>query len=236
MNELIAKYFENTLSDTDKVLFEKQILEDDTFKSEFEFQKELQKSIQVSERQKIKSSLQQFEKPKVIMFNLKRLYPYVAILVLFFSLWIIFKNDSNTQDLYTEYFSMYPNVVEPISRSSNEKSLKQEAFENYELGNYNKALFDFEVLKTSNESDRDIINIYKANIYLYSKNPEKAIIILKENLEESNEWMDKNLWYLSLAYLKLGNSKKAKETLLLLSKETNNFKKQETLSLLNSLK
>ena len=235
MDELIAKYFEKTLSNTEKTKFEAELLKNEGFKQEFEFQKELKKAIEVSERQSIKANLQKFEKPKVIPFQLKRFYPYAAILVLFICLWFIFKNSQNPQDLYSDYFSMYPNVVEPISRSSVENSLKQEAFQNYELGKFNEALLDFDVLLTSDNPDKNIINIYKANIYLNLNNPEKAIALLKKNLLESNQWRDKSLWYMALAYLKLENLEQAKETLLLLSKETDNFKKQETLTLLKVL-
>lgn len=235
MDDLITKYFENTLSDRERSLFERELSENESFRSEFKFQKELQNAIQVSERQKIKSSIQKFEAAKVVHFNIKRLYPYAAILVLALGVWFMFKTEPTPQDLYSDYFNMYPNVVAPISRSTQEPTLKQVAFENYELGNYDKALEAFIALEQENTSEQSIIQIYKANIYLSTNQPQKAFEELQTPTDPSVEWEDKKMWYLALTYLKLENTEKAKETLQALSHIPQNFKKQETLALLKSL-
>ena len=235
MEELIAKYFENTISEDEKKELERLLVEDTAFKQEFEFQNALKNAIAVSERQKLKMALKGFENTKSFGHRIKRFYPYAAVLVLCVVLFLFFNKTPNAQQLYTTYFEMYPNVVEPISRSSGKKSLKQLAFESYELGDYEKALVNFNSYKAEEPSSTAVINLYLANIYLDNGNAEKAITVLKDNLNTTTYWQDKNLWYLSLAYLNLGDLNMAKKTLSLLAKQPSNFKKQETLALLDAL-
>ena len=97
MHELIEKYFENQLTKEEKLEFDTLLIEDSAFKDEFEFYSELKNAVVVSERQKIKKEIQQFEtatnRP---VFNLKRYIPYAAVLLVMLSLWFVFFSNNQT--------------------------------------------------------------------------------------------------------------------------------------------
>ena len=59
--DLIEKYFTNTLSNEERVLFDKLLQNDQEFKEEFIFKKELKQSIAHQQRETIKKTLQGFE-------------------------------------------------------------------------------------------------------------------------------------------------------------------------------
>ena len=59
--DLIEKYFTDTLSNEERILFDKLLQNDQEFKEEFIFQKELKQSIAHQQRETIKKTLQGFE-------------------------------------------------------------------------------------------------------------------------------------------------------------------------------
>ncbi|QTD36559.1 hypothetical protein JL193_10420 [Polaribacter batillariae] len=185
------------------------------------------------EYEKGKIKLQQIEK-KRNSFSLKKwLIAASIMLVASIFAWLLLPSEINNEKLFATYFEPYTNVIAPISRSDKNKSTLKIAFKNYENKQYVEALKGLE--KSITPENKTALNLYMAVAHLKLENTQKAILILEENLEHSNVWEDKYLWYLSLAYLKENKTQKAVETLKILSKEVNNFKKLETLTLLKKL-
>lgn len=234
MHELIEKYFEKNLSEEEKIRFDKMLIEDVDFKNEFEFYSELKNAVTVSERQKIKKEIQQFEaiedKP---VFTLKRYFPYAAILLIMVSFWVYFViNRPNNDNLYLTYFEAYPNIEISNTRSEpNEKSVIDDAFIAYDTEDFKKAneLFDL-ALKISNT---DYIQFYKA-ISLMKLNQHKEALKLFEVTNWTTSYKEKSMWFQSLCYLKLNQTKEAKTMLSILSKKYS-FKNKEAKELLSKL-
>lgn len=230
MDDLITKYFENTLSDREKLLFEKELSENESFRSEFEFQKELQNAIQVSERRKIKQKIQRFESaPNSSVFQFRRYLKYAAILITLVSVGIyFFMNQNSSEHLYATYYEAYPNTEISVTRSNTDKkSSLEDAFVAYDLNNYEKAnqLFD-ETLKT-NESD--YIRFYKA-LCLMELNQHKEALKVFESINPSSNYYDKFLWFKALSLIKLNNKAEAKLNLeKLVSKGSFKFNEAEEL-------
>ena len=235
MHELIEKYFENQLTEAEKLEFDKLLAEDADFKQELEFYSELKNAVTVSERQKLKKEIQQFEtvsnRP---VFHLKRYFPYAAVLLVMLTLWfVLFSNNttSNT-DLYNSYFDAYPNTEISNTRSDiNEKTALEEAFIAYDLEEYAKAntLFDL-ALKISRA---DYIQFYKAMSLMKLEQHTEALEIL-QNVNWSEAYNEKALWYKSLCHLKLNQIKEAKKELTILIKK-GTFKNTEAIELLDKL-
>lgn len=234
MNELIEKHFEENLTEEEKMKFNKLLEEDSQFKEEFEFYNELKNAVVVSERQKIKKEIQQFEnvanKP---VFNLRRFFPYAAILLVMLSLWFVFFNPNlNNTDLYTTYFEAYPNTEISNTRSDmNDKSVIEEAFIAYDLEEYARAneLFDVS-LKISKV---DYIQFYKANCLMKLDQHREALELFK-SVNWSEAYSEKSLWFTSLCYLKLNQKEEAKKGFTQLS-EKGTFKNSEARELLSKL-
>ena len=185
------------------------------------------------EYEKGKIKLQQIEKKNNSFFSKKWLIAASVLVIVSLSGLLLLPSEKSSDELFASYFEPYTNVIAPISRSDKKKSTLEIAFKNYENKKYAEALKGLE--KSITKENKTALHLFIAVTNLKLENTNKAIAILEENLNNSNTWKDKYLWYLSLAYLKENKTEKAIETLKILSKEVNNFKKVETLSLLKKL-
>lgn len=119
--DLIEKYFTDTLSNEERILFDKLLQNDQEFKEEFIFQKELKQSIVHQQRETIKKTLQGFEDN----LNRKKVIPLkywlaAASVVLVLSLgYFAFSKYSASQPekLFASNFTPYENVVHPTVRN-----------------------------------------------------------------------------------------------------------------------
>ena len=144
-NKLIGKFFNDTLSDKESALFNKLLQEDPEFKEEFQFQKDLKKALQLNKRESLKATLQGFEKDlkkKEKLFTIRIWLAAASVIILLGIGSLIFntygRNDPH--QLYAEYFEPYRNIVHPVERGENDKSLEKIAFQAYENGEFYKAL------------------------------------------------------------------------------------------------
>ena len=180
----------------------------------------------------------QLQKLETNRFSIQKKWLVAASFMVFVSLlsfWLLQK-DVTPKELFAQNFEVYPNLITPKTRSENTNTLKEIAFNNYEIKNYKEAINGFNTLLTLKNTDTTAVKLYKAISLLSIDNTTEAISILVKNKEANKKWKDKYLWYLSLAYLKNNQPEKAYKTLENLSKEEYNFKKKATLSLLKLLK
>lgn len=216
--DLIEKYFDNTLSPEDHILFKELLQNDIDFKNEFVFQKDLKKVITIDQQVELKNKLQDFEEnipknPRI--FNLKKNWLAAATIALVFGIsfgYFMSNYFPSEENLYAQNFVPYRNIIQPINRGAKENTIKYRAFLAYENKNYHKAINLFNSIKNN---DENYVPFYKAMCYLSINNPSDAILLLipiADSLNRNN--IDKNfdqlsIWYLGLAYLKIGNKKEA---------------------------
>ncbi|WP_417873822.1 tetratricopeptide repeat protein [Xanthomarina gelatinilytica] len=236
MKELLEKYFENTLSTEEQLLFDERLQNDKKFKEAFEFHAELKNAVTISERQKIKSEIRSFEaqeKSTVKVFKFRKLLPYAAILVIAISTGLYFYAHQNTTDgLYAYHFEPYPNIETSILRSDGERSLENDAFTAYDLEDYKKASGLFS--KLLEKDPKVYFRFYKAICLMQLENFDLALQQLDEIMPENSEYYEKAIWFRALTYLKLNETDKSKQLLnQLVSKYT--FKNVEAKKLLSEL-
>jgi tetratricopeptide (TPR) repeat protein len=180
-----------------------------------EFDKNLKKAITASERKQQKLFLKSVEasidktvaKPSKINWFIAA---SIMALIGLGSYFIIENQSVSNQELYAENFTTYENVVAPIVRNNANRNTKQLAFAYYELGQYQKAIEQFNELTNTENTDLATINFYKANAYLSIKNYKKAKDLLVQIIESNNQkWKNESLWYLGLTYLKLDEKNNA---------------------------
>ncbi len=218
--ELIDKYFNNCLSPKEQKLFNELLQNDQKFKMEFLFQKDLQKALAKNEQNNLKSSLQNIEKnienkPKLMVIAKKWLV--AASIVFIVGLLSILVKTSfypSTDKIYAENFVPYRNIVNPIVRGEVSISIEYSAFLAYENGNFHKAINLFNSIENQNAT---YIPFYKAMCYLSLDKIVEAIDLLEPLSIESythsefseDKFVFKSEWYLGLAYLKMGEKEKA---------------------------
>ena len=216
----IDAYFENTLTDDEKIIFQNLLNEDQDFTTAFNYENNLKKAITLNERAILKQKLQSFENQKDSYKPFKKWYLVASIaLFVFFGLWFVNK-ETNSEILYDSYYSSYPNVVAPTVRGKNSHDLKTNAFFEYDNGNYKNALTLFSTIYTSDKSDYALF--YKALSLLELNKPKEAIATFELfDINDNNAFTPYVKWYKALAYLKTNQNAEAKRLILSLA-ETDN--------------
>ncbi|WP_033957423.1 tetratricopeptide repeat protein [Psychroserpens jangbogonensis] len=229
----IIKYFEDTLSEVELKEFNTLLLSDNDFKEEFEFQKELQETLVLNDREQLKEEIQNWD-TTIKKSRFKAWFIAASLLILLGTSWQLFFNSpsDSPEELYASYFEPYRNIVQPIVRGEHKEDLQSKAFEAYEAKNYETAILYFnDILK---EEPNAAISFYKANTLLQLNKTNEAIKLLEANVKNPDTLQDRNLWYLALAYLKNNNTDATKKTLKqLLSKSK--FKTKEATTLIKDL-
>ncbi len=244
-DELLIHYFQGTLSEKDKVVFDELIAKDPEFKAQFTFEKNLQVAIKNSERNKLKQKLKtleeviehktQTQKPSnKSWFTPMRIAASVAILIA--ASWFFYTNNvaNNPEQLFANNYEMYPNTVYAITRgNSAENTLEQKAFTAYEANDLPTATRLFQELQE--KSGLDYIDFYLAQTYLAQGEILKSVALFEKILEEKTDFKTEALWYAALGNIKTGQETKAilqLEALVL----DGSYKKKEAENLLKKLK
>ncbi len=125
---------------------------------------------------------------------------------------------SGTAGLFESNYQPY-NALSTITRSTNNSSADNysDAIANYKSGNYQTAAIGFEgVLKNDPSSVSAQFFLGLSNLEL--KNYDGAINLLSEVVNNSGEFGKESKWYLGLAYVQKGDTKKAAECFEYLAK------------------
>ena len=215
---LIYKYFEQQLSEEEKVLFASLLQNDAAFAKEVEYQKNVKKAITLNEREAIKQKLKSYEaKPKFRT----AYWLSAAVVILFLGGLTWFQlQPSSPEKLFQEYYQSYPNVVAPTVRGDSERNLKSDAFYEYDSRNYEKSLTLFSIIYADEGVDYALF--YKAMSLLELKRYSEAIASFDEfKTTDNNAFSPFVKWYKALSYLKLNEKEKAVELLKELSEKEN---------------
>lgn len=213
--ELIEKYIQNRLSAEEELVFNKLLKNNSTFKEEVELHVKIKKVITHDDDANFRNLISEIETNSRATTPNRSYSKWLvaASLLLLFGLGYFSMNSSTAtkQELFTSYFEPYRNVVHPVVRSSEQQDKKAMAFNAYEQGEYEKAIALFsELYSVDNEP---YYLFYKANALLKLEKAEEAIPLLLEHLKTKDTLTEKTNWYLALSYLKVEDSKKAKEFL-----------------------
>lgn len=244
--ELIDRYFENSLSPKEQLLFNDLLQNDQEFKNEFVFRKDLKKVIAASQQEDLKFTLGQFEdkihKSSRLMILPKKWLVAASIMILA-SVGIYSVKSSyfpSNEVIYQSYFTSCRNTSQPVVRGENPNTIEYRAFVAYEAHNYHKAINLFNSVA---DPDAAYINFYKGLSYLEVNKSTKAIELLMPISKATNlhgksaNFSEKANWYLALAYLKNEDNEKAiKELSYIIDQPSGIFKKEEAQEILNYLK
>lgn len=235
---LIEKFLENQLSDKEKVLFDRWMAEDSSFKKEVSFQQNLKKAIQSKNQDdfkiligKIENEIDSKEVKKNRKFPTKWLVAASFLFLFALSFLLQNKYHYDPEVLFNQNFQPYRNVIFPINRgieNNPQQDKKLIAFRAYENGNYQKAVTYFSELYENTHEPYYLF--YKANALLKLNKPKEAIPLLKEHLQTNDTLKNKSNWYLALAYIKSKDTQDAKEQLRkIIASKSYNYQKAKKL-------
>lgn len=245
---LINGYFEDTLSDDQRGNFDRLLQTDAEFAADFEFQKELQRSLRKEERQEIKSLFSNLDigtvaaskdgRPKETETKVISIRAWLVAASVIFLLgigsWLLFFDnpDLNTDQLYAANFAPYENVVHPIERGEHLEDLKTRAFTAYEDADYSLALKLFKELQVQQNDPYNAF--YEAIVLMQLDKHQEAMPLLEVYIENNGKLKDRATWYLALSYLKLGELDKSKAQLEKLASQ-HRFKAETARELLQKI-
>ena len=129
-DQLIAKFLTQSLSDEERLRFDELWAKDNSFKDEVALLQDLSKVAEYEDDSTTRDMIAGFEaehhKKKS---GASKIWWVAASIVLLISIAYFNTQDKpNTQDLFTENFEPYRNVVHPITRSVQREDLKTQAF------------------------------------------------------------------------------------------------------------
>ncbi len=237
--KMIGKFIEGSLTETEQKEFDRLYAVDASFKTEVDFHTNIARVAEAEDDDTFREMLSSFEaEAKSEKTTVKRLptkWLVAASIVLIAGLSYFFIPDSTTssQELFSQNFERYPNVVYPIVRGEEGPEPKTKAFLAYQNGEYTAAVALFTELYT-NQAEPDFL-FYKANALLQLDRGQEAIPVLKNHLETGDTLTEKTSWYLAMAYLQVDDPENAAKILQTVV-EDGGFKVEEAKILLKSLK
>ena len=218
---LIDKYVQGTISEDERLVLEKLKLEDPNIQKEIDLLSDLKIVTELEDKTDLKNLLKETEaklkqgETKVIpLFKKAKFWIAAASIVLVVAIGItslLNPFSPSLDELYAENFEPYKNVVNPSVRSDEDIDAEKQAFITYENGNYSEALTQFKALYE--DTSKSYFLLYQANCFMALSNTKQAIPLLEKHSNEDTPLAIRSKWYLSLAYLKEGNKKKARELL-----------------------
>lgn len=245
-HDLIDRYFENSLTPKEQIIFNDLLQNDTDFNEEFKFQKDLKKVISINQQEELKQVLRNKEahiKKDSIFSLLPKKWMVAAsfVLLLGLSTWTIKSTFyPSNEAIYAEYFQPARNIVHPVVRGEEVNTIEYKAFVAYESKDYYKAINLFNSVK---DSDKTSILFYKSLCFLALNKSEEAISILSPLAKadhlvgEDGEIYEMSKWYLGLAYIQNSDKEKAAVQFSeIIDDPTAKFKKQEAIEILNYLK
>lgn len=228
--KLINSFFEDTLDAEEHQTFAQLLETDKTFADQVKFEQQTKAAITLNARESLKAKLQDFEKeytkkpaqPNRWWFVAAGIAALIGILFFFQQ-----PDQLSDSELYSQYFTPYPNTVAPIVRSRENITPQGEAFQAYESGNYVTAAYLFRQVYEDNQ--QEYAQFYAAISLMGMKEFEKSKDILASTTW-SSAFFEKAQWYLALNYLAINQTKNSQVILQnIVSNKSYNFKKAAAL-------
>jgi hypothetical protein len=210
--ERIEAYLRQTMSEGERLQFEKEMAGNDAFRKEVEIERELMLAVEAgamkSRMEKIHRRL--FQTPN------KTMWIAIAasiILLVAVGIWLISRPDP-VDRLYAESFTVDPGL--PVPMSATDDYLFYDAMVDYKKGKYDLAESKWSTLLIESPVN-DTLLYYIGMCNVNDGNHDKAIPYLQKVIQlGSIAFRGKSEWYLALCYLRLedfeGLDKLAKES------------------------
>jgi TolA-binding protein len=223
---LVERYFDAELNEDELKNFNARVTQDDTFKALVHREKIIIGAIR---SQGLMDNLQylktieeklEHEHPTLHSSKIRPWHYYAAAACVLLALAVTFllpSQQTSSDELFAAYFTPYSNIFEPTVRSAEPKGSNQgaakrsEAFQAYERGDYDRAAILFaQLLKEKNESSV-LFLLGNSNLMIgKAREAQENFVTLIRDFDDLDLPAK---WYLSLSYLKSGDTENARKIL-----------------------
>lgn len=232
--ERIRRYLREEMDEEELQEFENKKEKDPEFATEVKVHQTLFKGLEEEVKKEAEVKLNRARKKyKSNWFNMKTINaarPYLTIAALLAIvvglITIIFWNKpsgKNSDELFAEHFQPYANTLTNQTRGGETSfSSLDSAMHFYSRGDFESALIHLNQADADNQSA--LVEFYKANAYLASEKPQKALAVLKKVKDKlPDHYNVQGKWYLALSHLKLENYHKAHQYFSEIAKQEDAF-------------
>ena len=240
--ELIEQYFENTLSEKDKVEFESRMLVDDELREEIELFKNIVAGIKDAGEEKLKHKLKIVDLEldanensliKASPKNKGLFYWKIAAsitLIIGLSIFILLFKSTSTVELADKYYEKENGL--PV-QMANTKSTFDDAMNEYKTGNYDKSIAMLVSIKSSSPANDTAC--YFIGVIKYEQNKFTDATENFKLVNSTSQYFEKAQYRLSLSLLQLNQKGEAINVLNEIAKKPNNIYYDQSKSLLKEL-
>lgn len=216
---MVEKYFDSELSPEELSHFNARVEHDEDFKALFQREKVIIGAIRnqglIDNLLYLKTIEEkiQGEQSYPMASGIKGWYYYAAaaVVALLVAVAFLLPGKEDTDQLFAAYFTPYPNVVQPLLRGDAPTAEQIKPFQDYEQKNYQAAAEGFNELLATKEEAGILLLLGNSNLMLgKSEEAQENFITLIRNYDEFDLQAK---WFLSLSYLKSGDTENARKIL-----------------------
>jgi tetratricopeptide (TPR) repeat protein len=126
------------------------------------------------------------------------------------------EKSSTYDDLFSEYFEVFPNIIQPIQPDLAATSVKEQAFKLYNSGQYDQARVLFETLRVQHAEPA--VDFYHGISLIKLNQPQEALKLFR-SIPASSQFFHHAQWYAALAHLQTGEAERSKAILQSISEK-----------------
>lgn len=211
--EYIEEYLKGNLSEGECRDFEAKMKNDDALNEKVENHRSFLKGIELGFNRELKSLLKREDQKQISsssnrQIRLRNYFVGIAatVALILVSVYSIRNQQMDSNELFVNYYTAYPNVEAPISRSGGNT---ENAYSFYEQGNYPRALELFS--KLIKENAHDPAPVFYSGICNLELDHVQSARSFFESIQklDQNKYSKPALWYEALSNLKLNNKQEA---------------------------
>lgn len=223
--ELFDNYMNGNLSDDVALAFESKLKTDSELKKEFDLYRLIIAGIVEQGANGLKEKLKVREEfHRRSRTNIKMYYKIAAaILLLLAAAFLILKwsYSPDPQSLYLAYYEPYPNIVDPLDRTSNSEVFS--AYQLYELGKYNETIEKLSAIPGKIITPPSLF--YLGQAYMATSEWEKALDCFQK-IEDESSYYQTAQWHIALIFLKLNDIEQVEKQLGIIIDQKGDYQKQ----------
>lgn len=173
-----------------------------------------------------------FAKPSKPNYTRWLLLAFLALL----AAWLVWRfvfapSEPEPKRVFADYFIPFENTVEIATREQGGGSAKA-AWQAYDAGDYGRAVELFKELP--DEAQNEASRFFQANALLHEGKAREALVLLEEKTGGA-QFTAQRRWYAALAYVYIGDYRRAKKLLEEITRKPGHFKFREAGDLLGRL-
>ncbi len=234
---LLERYFANSLNKEEMAAFEARMQNDQQFANEVNALKEIDLTLEGLGADQLANDLKSWSEeldasPKTRTISMRKTFSIAAAVgLLIVAMIFMFQNNASNQELFTEYFTDYPDLL--TAREHTKQAELSAGMKAYREGKYEQAILHLTNLIQGVDSPNSA-KLYLAIALIRNQDAEKASQYLRQ-LVSDEQLGQQAEWYLSLLHLFNDDSAEAIAALRTIAQNDAHYQREKAQEILRQL-